>query len=489
MKTFTPKQKQTHKAKTADSMRSNRVFSTQRNKVSSILDLHSTNENQAVQLLFGHKSRYVGNLDSSVAPQSSHSFGKIPVHTGTHGNIQPKLKVNSPGDIYEQEADRVSNQIMENPVVAIPQSVQRLSHNEDEIIQNLPAPSITPIVQRQAPPGEKEKDEIEEDDSIGSVQPKRLQSAVSSNHEHVEDLGNRLKREKGGGKPMDADMRAFFEPRMQAGFDRVRIHTDSNAVHMNRELGARAFTHGRDIYFGADQYVPNSLEGKKLIAHELTHVVQQGGGQRSSMNTNQRSVGSDVVQRTPLAGLKAAEWIALGATGYVVAQDAVKSSAGDIKYTFDEMEGVLLPGGGNDVAEYRKKHPNTNIQTYTHQVATWLGYSGSRKMGIKFGITFNYDGHALGNISCSILDTYDWPMWGGNVSVNFTPMSLSKGGVSSVRITLNLGADVTIRGGVSGSRILYLDGTGTIRRTGTGAYVRFSKSFAQIMKDMGVKYP
>lgn len=471
MQTFEQNQKPTQKSKTSGFVRPSRELSGQSREVSSILRLQRTIGNQAVQQLLRHKTESLdASLDNNTATRFSHDFSRIPVHDSGHSYIQPKLKVNTPGDIYEQEADRVSKQIMAMPGAEHPKPIQCQSQNEDEIIQDSLLSSITPMVQRQETQGEGEKEGME-DDEIVTVQPKLLQWVTRNGRE----LESRLNNNSGSGSPMAADMRAFFEPRLQSEFSKVRVHTDSEAVRMNHELGARAFTHGRDIYFGSGQYVPNSVEGKKLFAHELTHEVQQRGVQSSPVNSINKSVKSNFVQRQVVPALGAAEWIALGAAGYLVAQDAVTAAAGDISYTFDEMEGVLLPGGGSDVAQYRNQHPNANIRSYTHKVATWLtDQSGVRAMGIKFGITFNYDGHAIGNISCSILDTYDVLGWEGKVNVNFTPQSLDSGGVSTIRITLNLGADRSLLGGMARSRILRLDGTGIITITGSrGAHVRF----------------
>jgi len=70
-------------------------------------------------------------------------------------------------------------------------------------------------------------------------------------------------------------VRTYMEPRFGVDFSHVRVHTGSDAIHMNRNVGAQAFTHGSDIYFGEGRS-PTNLE---LTAHELTHVVQQEGGQ------------------------------------------------------------------------------------------------------------------------------------------------------------------------------------------------------------------
>jgi hypothetical protein len=76
-------------------------------------------------------------------------------------------------------------------------------------------------------------------------------------------------------------VRAFFEPRFGATLDGVRIHTDSRAVASARAVHARAFTVGRDVVFGAGAYAPETARGRRLLAHELTHVLQQSGGSAS----------------------------------------------------------------------------------------------------------------------------------------------------------------------------------------------------------------
>ena len=77
--------------------------------------------------------------------------------------------------------------------------------------------------------------------------------------------------DKRGGRPLPDAVRAFMEPRFMADFSQVRVHTDGDAADMNRQLGARAFAHGADIYYGAGRFPAND----SLTAHELTHVVQQ----------------------------------------------------------------------------------------------------------------------------------------------------------------------------------------------------------------------
>jgi hypothetical protein len=77
------------------------------------------------------------------------------------------------------------------------------------------------------------------------------------------------------GQPLDAGTRAFMEPRFGHDFSQVRVHTDARAAESARAVNALAYTVGRDMVFGAGQYEPRANEGKRLLAHELTHVVQQ----------------------------------------------------------------------------------------------------------------------------------------------------------------------------------------------------------------------
>lgn len=88
------------------------------------------------------------------------------------------------------------------------------------------------------------------------------------------------------GQPLDAGARAFMEPRFGRDFSGVRVHTDSQASRSARAVNALAYTVGRDVVFGAGQYAPKTAEGQGLLAHELTHVVQQGQGQGSSLQSD-----------------------------------------------------------------------------------------------------------------------------------------------------------------------------------------------------------
>jgi hypothetical protein len=281
MRTFAQKQKPTQEVKLANSIRSGRAFSGQSREAGSILHLQRPIGNQTVQRLLQDKTEDLeASSVSSTSTEFGHDFSRIPVYPSARSNIQPTLKINVPGDVYEQEADRVADQVIAMREQETEQPEQLQSQEEEETRSKSLASSIRPLVQRQETPEEK-KGEEERDDHKTTVQTKSL---------HREDIGNRLKRSKGGGTPIANEVRAFLEPRMQFDFSKVRIHQDNEAAQMNQDLGARAFTHGRDIYFGAGQYTPNSREGRQLLIHELTHVVQQGRVQGSPTLVQRESI-------------------------------------------------------------------------------------------------------------------------------------------------------------------------------------------------------
>jgi hypothetical protein len=181
--------------------------------------------------------------------------------------VQPKLTVGAPGDKYEIEADSMAERVMSMNVPDAPAAIQRKEVGEEDSLQRSPlADSITPLIQRQS----EEEEDIQTKPSVQQIGGDGGVQASSS-------IENTLASQSGSGSPLDEDVRSFMEPRFGNDFSSVRIHTGSTAVQMNKELHAQAFTHGSDVYFNEGKYNPGSNEGKQLLAHELTHVVQQTG--------------------------------------------------------------------------------------------------------------------------------------------------------------------------------------------------------------------
>ena len=172
--------------------------------------------------------------------------------------LQPRLRVGAPGDAYEREADRVADQILregsEAPIavsVAHASSrVQRQCHCPDE-----------ELVQR--------KCQCQEEEEL--IQPKTSSGSLR----HPSGLEARVDALRGSGRPLPTVVRRFFEPRFGHDFAAVRVHTGAAASEAANVVGARAFTVGNDLVFGGGEWSPGTDAGKHLLAHELTHVVQQ----------------------------------------------------------------------------------------------------------------------------------------------------------------------------------------------------------------------
>jgi hypothetical protein len=152
--------------------------------------------------------------------------------------MQMKLAINRPGDKYEQEADRIAEQVVGMPA---PQ-LQRT------------ALAITPLIRANGSGGAAAND----------VDADRIAST------------------RGGGSPLPESSRSFMESGFGMDFSQVRIHTGDYAAQLSRNLNAKAFTVGSDIYFNTSNFSPESSEGRYLLAHELTHTVQQGAAHQGA---------------------------------------------------------------------------------------------------------------------------------------------------------------------------------------------------------------
>ena len=131
---------------------------------------------------------------------------------------------------------------------------------------------MQPKLQLQEEEEEAVQQQAEEEEE--SVQAKVIQ-AQSQKKQARSPMAQRLAENKGKGHPLAPAVRKKMEAAFETDFSEVRIHTDPEAVQMSEELGAQAFTHGHDIYFNEGMFNPSSGSGERLLAHELTHVVQQ----------------------------------------------------------------------------------------------------------------------------------------------------------------------------------------------------------------------
>ena len=250
---------------------------------------------------------------SARAANSTYNFSRISVSDYAPATVQSKLVVGAAGDKYEQEADAMADRVM-----SMTSSVQK----QEESIQQEPEIQTQPLIEtaQQNPEEEgtvhlksvaetaqrKSEEEgtvhlkalaetIQRKEIEGVVHLKPLSDRVSPAIQQTlkdstlisrkgdsaftasDSIETRLKSGKGGGQPLPNETRDFMDTRFSNDFSGVKVHTGSDAVQLSKELGAQAFTHGEDIYFNSGKYSPHTDEGKKLLAHELTHTIQQTG--------------------------------------------------------------------------------------------------------------------------------------------------------------------------------------------------------------------
>lgn len=263
MANFAQKRSASRQSSLPETPASARAPAGQSSVVSSILDLQRTAGNQAVRLLLqGDDPPADADVTGSLSQHGGGALDMNPVRTTPAEAIQTKLAIDEPGDVYEQDADRVAEHVMRAPG-------RHPGQNEGSEAGLRAAPSI-------------------------------VRDALRST-----------------GRPLDPATRAFMEPRFGYDFSQVRVHVDEAAQQSARELNAHAYAAGRDIVFGAGRFAPGTREGRALLAHELTHVVQQqGSGAPGAQALPVASSGARIARQTnsgstepPNAGKMLTDWL------------------------------------------------------------------------------------------------------------------------------------------------------------------------------------
>jgi Domain of unknown function (DUF4157) len=216
-------------------------------------------------------------------------------HVSVFPPAQPRLEISQPGDAYEQEADRVADEVMRMLIVdrhMPPPDGSSMAEEEEEI-----SPESAPVARVQRQPG---------GCAAAAMRPAGPAELVP-----------------GPGRALDPALRAVFEPRFGFSFDRVRVHTDSPSAAAARSLDALAYTVGPDVVFARGQYAPETPAGKRLLAHELAHVIQQAGAPAWA--------GTPAVARAPV----------FRAAGVPRLQRAVRFVAGTVSEVFNLAERVV----------------------------------------------------------------------------------------------------------------------------------------------------
>ncbi|MFK7783510.1 MAG: DUF4157 domain-containing protein, partial [Crocinitomicaceae bacterium] len=195
-------------------------------------------------------------------------------------NVQAKLSFGSSNDKFEQEADDTADNVVQklaaNPSAVGAQSEEENGNTSESKDQPISEISAKPLVSSSIQKSEGEATEDSENDEAQSEEiPENFQGGLSSS--------------KGSGDALPEEVNDKMGKAFNADFSNVRVHTGASAVQLNRQIGAQAFANGRDIYFNKGKYSPNSKAGAHLLAHELTHTIQQGAVKQSK-NGNNKSI-------------------------------------------------------------------------------------------------------------------------------------------------------------------------------------------------------
>ncbi|HEY8699135.1 MAG TPA: DUF4157 domain-containing protein [Rhizomicrobium sp.] len=176
---------------------------------------------------------------AAFSPGVGYDFSRVPVRNDPPMRIQAKLTVGQTDDPLEREADRIADQVMR-----MPEPRRASAGARHQPVQN----------------------------GSGTVQTRSLQPPNSTAVDAPPIVGDVL---SSPGRPLEPKARAFFESRFGCDFSDVRVHTDRRAADAARSIGARAFTSGRRIAFAHGEYAPDMESGRRLVTHELAHVLQQ----------------------------------------------------------------------------------------------------------------------------------------------------------------------------------------------------------------------
>ncbi|WP_404786969.1 DUF4157 domain-containing protein [Altericista sp. CCNU0014] len=292
-------------------------------------------------------SQTLADLQAQVehARRYGHSLAKINLSPSPSALpwIQPKLTIGAPGDKYEREADRVAQQVVHQ--LNAPQgpkseqSVRRETLPEEEELQMKP---LADRIQRGSMPEEEEelqmkpdvlqRETLPEDDELQMKS--MVQRSPTGTLPASEKLEHAIAQARGRGQPLADPIRQPMEQAFGADFSRVRIHADTQSDRLNRSIQARAFTTGQDVFFRQGAYQPGNRGGQELLAHELTHVVQQG-----AVRTQRIQAASETLSPEPIGVLQDLEKPIRRHSDKNLLNDQIKTWKSPIAQTL--MTGVL----------------------------------------------------------------------------------------------------------------------------------------------------
>jgi hypothetical protein len=219
-----------------------------------------------------------------------------PVYHKYESPVQTKLTINKPGDKFEQEADMTADRVVrmtasssekDNLVsrTALPEEKIQKATLPEEKVQKATLPEEK--VQKATLPEEKVQKATLPEEKVQKVSGHEVRNnktgenilhrkAYGNSQSAGSELQSAIHGRLSGGDPLSGDVRSYMEPRFNSDFGNVRVHTDHKAAEVSEDLNAKAFTFRNHVFFAGNQYQPGTDGGKRLLAHELTHTIQQG---------------------------------------------------------------------------------------------------------------------------------------------------------------------------------------------------------------------
>lgn len=228
------------------------------------------------------KSSFFSPVGSQLTPAGE------PFFTPATTLVQTKLTVNQPSDAHEQEADRMAEHVVQRTAMKTDEDkMQRTAMKTDEEKVQRRGKHEDDNVQCKA---EHDEEKIQKKDAKDEEKPIQKKTTATAASSAAPVSAHQIHSTKGQGSALSTGTLAEMSQAFNHDFQSVRIHTTSQAEQLSEGLQAQAFTHGKDIYFNAGKYNPETTDGKRLLAHELTHVVQQSSSE------------SHDIQRYPVPG-------------------------------------------------------------------------------------------------------------------------------------------------------------------------------------------
>jgi hypothetical protein len=356
--------------------------------------------------------RYRRNRNSEIQQKKQTPFFSNQPSQKGDNFFQAKLTIGQPGDQYEQEADKVASQVVNNqpakagavqsgtisPVQSKEMAGPAQGMNdpekekekaqtkeekkeEEKVPVNMTGKEEDKKLQKQEQPMPAPEEKKKEEETAQPAVMKKTEPGKESN---TDALPEQLQRKKGRGNSLESSTLKNMSTGIGADFSNVTIHTDSEAAQMNKELNAQAFTHGSDIYFNSGKYDPTSSKGNELLAHELTHVVQQNAAAPLLKNNVSHHTAATAIQKessTPLPSgvkpdkkTKVAKFSNGGFVVRILPDKQAKKDSTEVKET-----GAVTNGKINARVAYKTEDGKVVSATITKELTIQTTYGSKAK--------------------------------------------------------------------------------------------------------------